>query len=59
MDPAALKVIAPVELHTVDTALIAIDPLIARVGLVPVANVTVPDDTVIFRHRSAPVIVTV
>ena len=48
----------PVLLHTVPASK-DIDPLIASVGLVPVANVTVPADTVISRQVKAPVIVTV
>ena len=36
-----------------------IDPRIFSVGDVPVANVTVPADTVMSRHANAPVIVTV
>jgi len=52
------KFIAPVLDQTVPTAS-DIDPRILRVGVVPVANVTVPADTVISRHAKAPVIVTV
>jgi len=54
----ALNVMVPVLLHTVPASK-DIDPLIASVGLVPVANVTVPADTVISRQVKAPVIVTV
>jgi len=54
----ALKVIVPVLLHTVP-AIRDIEPLTASVGVVPVANVTVPADTVISKHLSTPVIVTV
>ena len=54
----ALKVIVPVELQTVPEES-DIDPLIASVGVVPVANVTVPAETVMFWQRSPPVIVTV
>lgn len=54
----ALNVIATVELHTVPASS-DIDPLIASVGVVPVANVTVPADTVMSRQVNAPVIVTV
>ena len=54
----ALNSIAAVLLHAVPASK-DIDPLIASVGLVPVANVTVPADTVMSRHSKAPVIVTV
>ena len=54
----ALNVMAPVELHTVP-ATKDIEPLIANVGVVPDANVTVPADTVISRQVNAPVQVTV
>jgi hypothetical protein len=54
----ALNVIAPVELQTV-AATSDMEPLMASVGLVPVANVTVPADTVMSRQSRAPVIVTV
>jgi hypothetical protein len=54
----ALNVIAPPELHTVPASK-DIEPLIANVGAVPVANVTVPADTVISRQVNAPVQVTV
>ena len=53
-----LNVIVPVLVQTVP-ATNDIDPDIARVGVVPVANVTVPADTVMFRQANAPVIVTV
>lgn len=53
-----LKVIVPVLLHTVP-ALKFIEPETASVGAVPVANVTVPAETVISRQVKAPVIVTV
>ena len=53
-----LKVIVPVMLHTVP-AISDIDPRIPREGVVPVANVTVPADTVMSRQFNAPVMVTV
>lgn len=54
----ALNVIAPVELHTVP-ARRSIEPRTLSVGEVPVANVTVPAETVMSRHAKAPVMVTV
>ena len=54
----ALNVTVPVELQTVP-AISDIEPLIASVGVVPVANVTAPKDTVISKQVSAPVMVTV
>jgi hypothetical protein len=54
----ALKVIVPLELQTVP-ANSDIEPRTFRVGDVPVANVTVPAETVMSRHAKAPVIVTV
>ena len=54
----ALNVTVPVALHTAP-AISDIDPLTANVGPVPVANVTVPADTVMSRQVNAPVIVTV
>jgi hypothetical protein len=53
-----LNVSAPVELHTVP-AINDIEPRTSSVGDVPVANVTVPADTVISRQAKAPVMVTV
>ena len=53
-----LKVIAPILFHTVD-ATNDIDPLTPSVGVVPIAKVTVPADTVMSRQAKAPVIVTV
>ena len=53
-----LNVIVPVLLQTVP-AIKLIPPEIASVGVVPVANVTVPADTVILKQANAPVIVTV
>lgn len=53
-----LNVVAPVELHTVP-ANSDIEPRMSSVGDVPVAKVTVPAETVMFRHAKAPVIVTV
>lgn len=54
----AMNDTVPVDDHVVpDTS--DIDPLTASVGVVPVANVTVPADAVTSRHASAPVIVTV
>ena len=53
-----LNVMVPVLLHTV-AATIDQEPEIANVGVVPVANVTVPALTVKSRHNKAPVIVTV
>jgi len=52
------NVIAPVEFHTVP-ANKDIEPRTSSVGVVPVANVTVPADTVISRQAKAPVMVTV
>ena len=52
------KVIAPV-LDQIVPAASNIDPRIFSVGDVPVANVTVPADTVMSRPANAPVIVTV
>ena len=54
----ALKVVVPVEVHTVP-ATSDIEPRTFSVGVVPVAKVTLPADTVILRQASAPVIVTV
>jgi hypothetical protein len=54
----ALNVIRPVALHNVP-ARRDIDPLIASVGEVPSLKVTVPAETVISRHKRAPVMVTV
>jgi hypothetical protein len=54
----ALNVIVPVVGQRVP-AISDIDPLIANVGVVPSANVTVPADTVISRQVNAPVQVTV
>ena len=53
-----LNVIVPVESHTVPARRV-IDPETLNVGVVPVAKVTVPADTVKLRHVRAPVIVTV
>jgi hypothetical protein len=53
-----LKVIVPVELHTVPTINEA-DPRTLSVGVVPVAKVTVPAETVISKQANAPVMVTV
>ena len=53
-----LNVMAPVLLQTVP-AIKLIPPETASVGVVPVANVTVPADTVILKQANAPVIVTV
>ena len=53
-----LNVIPPVELHTVPASK-DIEPRISSVGIVPVAKVTVPAETVMSRHAKAPVIVTV
>jgi hypothetical protein len=54
----ALNVISPLADQTVpETKLIL--PLIAKVGVVPSAKVTVPADTVISRQVNAPVQVTV
>jgi hypothetical protein len=54
----ALKVTVPVADQTVpDTK--DMEPLIANVGLVPVANVTVPAETVMSKQVNAPVHVTV
>ena len=52
------KVIVPVLDHNVPATNV-IEPRTFNVGDVPVANVTVPADTVISRHAKAPVIVTV
>lgn len=52
------NVIAPVELHTVP-ATSDMEPRMFSVGEVPVANVTVPADTVMSRQAKAPVMVTV
>jgi hypothetical protein len=52
------NVIAPVELHTVP-ATNDIEPRMFSVGEVPVANVTVPAETVMSRQARAPVMVTV
>ena len=54
----AAKVNAPEKLNTV-VEVSANDPLTASVGVVPLAKVTVPAETVKSRHRSAPVMVTV
>jgi len=53
-----LNVIAPVELHTVPANSV-MEPRMFNVGDVPVANVTVPADTVMSRQANAPVMVTV
>jgi hypothetical protein len=53
-----LNVTLPVELHTVPASNV-IEPRTFSDGPVPVAKVTVPAETVIFRQFSAPVIVTV
>jgi hypothetical protein len=53
-----LNVIVPVLFHTV-LAASDILPDTASVGVVPVAKVTVPADTVISKQVNAPVIVTV
>lgn len=53
-----LKVIILEELHTVPANNV-IDPRILIEGDVPVANVTVPADTVMSRQAKAPVMVTV
>jgi hypothetical protein len=53
-----VNVILPVELHTVP-ANSDMEPRTFSVGDVPVANVTVPADTVMSRQAKAPVIVTV
>jgi len=53
-----LKVITLVELHTVPASS-DMEPRMLSVGDVPVANVTVPADTVMFRQAKAPVMVTV
>jgi hypothetical protein len=53
-----LNVIPPVLLHTVPATNDML-PETANVGVVPVANVTTPADTVISKHNNAPVIVTV
>jgi len=50
-------IVAPV-LHTVPASR-DIEPRISSVGEVPVANVTVPADTVMSRQAKAPVMVTV
>lgn len=52
------KVIVPVLDHSVPATNV-IEPRTFNVGDVPVANVTVPADTVMSRHANAPVIVTV
>ena len=52
------NVMLPVALHTVP-ANSDIEPRISSVGDVPVANVTVPADTVMSRQAKAPVMVTV
>ena len=53
-----LNVMGPVLLHTVP-AINDIEPRTSSVGVVPVANVTVPADTVMSRQANAPVMVTV
>lgn len=53
-----LNVIVPVLLHTVP-ANSDMEPRMFNVGDVPVANVTVPADTVMSRQAKAPVMVTV
>jgi hypothetical protein len=53
-----LNVIVPVLLQTV-AATNDMLPEMANVGVVPVANVTVPADTVMLKQAKAPVIVTV
>jgi hypothetical protein len=52
-----LNVVAPVELHTVPASN-DMEPAMFSVGLVPVANVTTPAETVISRQFRAPVMVT-
>ena len=58
--PVAVEenVIVPLELHTVP-ATSDMEPRTFNVGNVPVANVTVPADTVMSRQANAPVMVTV
>jgi hypothetical protein len=58
LEVVALNVIVPVLLQTV-LAVVDQLPDTARVGLVPVANVTVPALTVRSRQVNPPVIVTV
>ena len=53
-----LNVILPVDDHVV-AAIKVIDPAMFKVGVVPVAKVTVPAETLMFKQASAPVIVTV
>jgi hypothetical protein len=53
-----LNVTVPVALHTVPASNV-MAPDTARVGVVPVANVTVPALVVILPHVNAPVLVTV
>jgi hypothetical protein len=48
----------PVLLHTVAASKV-IEPLMAKVGEVPVANVTVPAEAVMSKQVNAPVMVTV
>jgi hypothetical protein len=54
----AVNVFDPVLLHTVPATSV-IEPRISSDGDVPVANVTVPADTVMSRQAKAPVMVTV
>ena len=56
--PVDVNVIDELELHTVPANSV-IDPRTSSVGVVPVANVTVPADTVMSRQAKAPVMVTV
>ena len=53
-----LKVMVPVDVHVVPLVSARL-PLIASVGVVPVANVQPVTLTVMLRHSSAPVMVTV
>jgi hypothetical protein len=52
------NVITAEELHTVPASSV-MEPRISSVGDAPVANVTVPADTVMSRQANAPVMVTV
>ena len=58
LDVVAVNVTAPVILHTVP-AIVDRLPATLKVGVVPVASVTVPALTVMSKQASAPVIVTV
>jgi hypothetical protein len=53
-----VNVILPVLFHTVPASNV-MEPRMFSVGDVPVANVTVPADTVMSRQAKAPVMVTV